>query len=63
MRGEWFEGLEECYLAAIEEEQKYFDEAKAAFEEAKNALKEAKAALKKFRAKYPPNYDGPTPWY
>ena len=63
MRGEWFKGLEECYLAALEQARLEFDEVLSEFLEVETALREAEDALAKFRAKYPPDYDGPAPWY
>ncbi|NBK25937.1 MAG: hypothetical protein EOM68_28470 [Spirochaetia bacterium] len=63
MRGEWFTDIEEEYLDSLKGAKAYYAEAKAEFEEATEALEEAKANLERFRKKYPPDYDGPAPWY
>ena len=62
-RDDWFPGLESEYLAVLEEARSYFEETKAEFEQAKEALEEAEAELARIRAKYPPDYKGPAPYF
>ena len=62
-RDDWFFELEATYIAALEQAQVEFDEALAEFLEVKTALEEAESELARIRAKYPPDYKGPWPYF
>lgn len=62
-RESWFPDLEEEYLEALASARDYFEATKAEFERASKYLGEAEAELARIRAKYPPDYKGPAPWF
>lgn len=62
-RDDWFYDLEAGYLDSLKAAREVFAEAKAAFEQAQEELKEAESELARIRAKYPPGYDGPWPYF
>ena len=62
-RDDWFPALEGEYLASLKEAQAYFDEALEEFMNAKEGLEEAESELARIRAKYPPDYKGPAPYF
>lgn len=62
-RDDWFFELEATYLASLKAAQAYFDEALEEFMNAKEGLEEAESELARIRAKYPPGYDGPWPYF